>query len=204
MSSSGEIFQPYVEFSLNDSDSPENTDKDYNLNVEDLDIDAGPSKKIKLSDDVMELICKKPILRKNYVKEATTFWAEGWRSNLCQCDSCMKLYYDHKVEYIIDPEDSVHSYEEKGKNNIRPTEFENSMAALTSLPRANQIDAITSYNNMKQKLFEFLQTFVTNNTIVTEQDISHFFRMLAYNPNKVGQQQPFCRYYLSEMSFFYY
>lgn len=105
----------------------------------------------------------------------------------------MKLYCNNKVEFIIDPEDSVHSYEEKGKNNVRPTEFENSMAALTTLPRANQIDAITSYNNMKQKLFEFLQTFVTNNTIVTEQDISNFFRTMADNPTKKSQQPPFCR-----------
>lgn len=197
MSFNDAIFEPYVGLSLTVLDSVENTDKAYKLKIEDLDIviDSGPSKKIKLSDDdVMELFCKKPIIQnKNYVKETTTFWAEGWRSNLCKCDNCMKLYHDNKVEFIIDPEDSVHSYEEKGKNNVRPTEFENSMAALTTLPRTNQIDALTSYNDMKQKLFEFLQTFVTNNTIVTEQDISNFFRTMSDNPTKKSQQPPFCR-----------
>lgn len=193
MISNDTIFEPYVVFSLNDSDSVEKKEKEYNLNIEDNE--TGPSKKFKFSDDiVMELICKKPILKnKLYVKKTATFWTEGWRSNLCQCKSCMKLYYDNKVEFIIDLEDSVHSYEEKGKNNIRPSEFENSMAALTTLPRANQIDAITGYNNMKQKLFEFLQTFVTNNTIVTEQDISQFFRTMTDKPNKVGQHPHFFR-----------
>lgn len=195
MSSNDAIFEPYIEFSLHVLDSVKSTEEDCKLKIEDPEIDSGPSKKIKLSiDDVLELICKKPNLKYiNYVKGTTTFWAEGWRSNLCQCVKCMKVYHKNKVEYIIDPEDSVHSYEEKGKNNVRPTEFENSMAALTTLPHANQIDALTSYNNMKQKLFEFLQTFVTNNTIVTEQDISNFFRMMTDKPNKVGQQPPFCR-----------
>lgn len=195
MSFNDAIFEPYIEFSLNFLDSVENRDKDCKIENLDIDIDSEPSKKMKLSVDyVKELICKKPILKNtSYMKGTTSFWAEGWRSNLCQCDKCMKLYLHNKLEYIIDPEDSVHSYEEKGKNNIRPTEFENSMAALTTLPHANQIDAITSYNNMKQKLFEFLQTFVTNNTIVTEQDISNFFRTMTDKPTKVCQQPPFCR-----------
>lgn len=193
MISNDTIFEPYVVFSLNDSDSVGKKEKECILNIEDNE--AGPSKKRKFSDDtVMELICKKPSLKnKMYVKNTATFWAEGWRSNLCQCKSCIKLYHENKVEFIIDEEDSVHSYEEKGKNNIRPTEFESSMAALTTLPRANQIDAITGYNNMKQKLFEFLQTFVTNNTIVTEQDISQFFRMMTDKPNKVEKPPHFCR-----------
>ncbi|CAO1338841.1 unnamed protein product [Diamesa serratosioi] len=195
MSSKDTIFEHYVGLSLNILDSAETTANDSNLNVEQIDVDAGPSKKIKLSSvDLNGQFCKKPQLKNdNYDKGTTTFWTEGWRLNLCKCVNCLKLYSDNKVEYIIDPEDSVHSYEEKGKNNSRPTEFENSMAALTTLPHANQIDAITSYNNMKQKLFEFLQTFVTNNTIVTEQDISHFFRILSDNPDKVGQQPHFCR-----------
>lgn len=194
MGSNDTIFENYVGFSLNELNSVEIEDKDKNVNIDEIDVDVGPSKKIKISADVNEIVCKKPKLKnENYAKGTTTFWAEGWRLNLCQCDSCHKLYSANKVEYIIDLEDSVHYYEEKGKKNIRPTEFENSMAALTTLPRANQIDAITSYNNMKQKLFEFLQTFVTNNTIVTEQDISQFFRMMTDNPDKVVQQPHFCR-----------
>lgn len=66
-----------------------------------------------------------------------------------------------------------------------------SLEALSSLPRVNQIDAITSYNQMKEKLFEFLQTFVVNNQIVTESDIQRFFRNMK---DQTAVHQPhFCR-----------
>lgn len=61
MSFNDAIFEPYVGLSLTVLDSVENTDKDYKLKIEDLDIDidSGPSKKMKLSgDDVMEIICQ--------------------------------------------------------------------------------------------------------------------------------------------------
>jgi E3 ubiquitin-protein ligase UBR7 len=84
-------------------------------------------------------------------------------------------------------------YEEKGKSNVKPTAYETSMEALSTLPRVNQIDAISGYNHMKDKLFEYLQTFVHNNQIVTVEDINRFFKNMKDSKQPQAQQPHFCR-----------
>ena len=44
-------------------------------------------------------------------KNGTTFWEEDWRSRLCKCDECLKLYADNKIEFLINANDTVHYYE---------------------------------------------------------------------------------------------
>lgn len=146
-------------------------------------------KKVKLSDDA----CVRPKRNEPRVPGAAIFWKDG-RAHLCKCSVCLKLYSDLKVEFLVDIEDTTAFYEEKGKGKERPSRYMDSLDALSSLPRVNQIDAISSYNRMKDKLFEFLQTFVTNNQIVTEEDIQRFFRnMKDSNEQQPAQQPHFCR-----------
>lgn len=116
---------------------------------------APESKKIKLADDA----CVRPkIDTSKIVRGTTTYWKEGWRQSLCKCSECMKVYEAMQTKYLIDLEDTSRVYEEMGKRK-EPVEDEYaaSMEALSHLPRVNQIDAISSYNRMKDKLFEFLQ-----------------------------------------------
>lgn len=116
--------------------------------------DSPDSKKIKLSDNA----CVRPKAdQSNASKETATFWRENWRKSLCKCTACMKLYSDAKLEFLLDLEDTTRCYEEKGKDKKAPSRYMASLEALNSLPHVNQIDAITSYNRMKDKLFEFLQ-----------------------------------------------
>lgn len=154
--------------------------------------DTPQAKKMKLSDE-----CKRPltIANKSYVKGSALFWRGDWRKDLCKCDTCTKMYQALKVEFITDLTDTSHHYEEQGKSNPKPTVYDQSLEALNSLPRVNQINAITGYNRMKDKLFEFLQTFVNNNQIVTEDDIQRFFRnMKESNEGQQAPSQPhFCR-----------
>lgn len=131
-----------------------------NLNVTSLDesdiaVDCeSSSKKIKLSEDA----CSRPkITLSNESEDKATFWKDEWREKLCKCPVCLKMYGEKNVLYLLDSEDTVHHYEEKGKNKPKTSTYETSLAALSNLPRVNQIDAITSYNRMKDKLFEFLQ-----------------------------------------------
>jgi E3 ubiquitin-protein ligase UBR7 len=106
----------------------------------------------------------------------------------------MKLYEEKNVQYLIDQEDTVLFYEEKGKNKPKTSIYDSSLAALSTLDRVNQVDAITSYNRMKDKLFEFLQTFVVNNQIVTEEDVKRFFRTMKEGSDNQNVHQPhFCR-----------
>jgi E3 ubiquitin-protein ligase UBR7 len=165
---------------------------DVTSNVNDANDDEPSSKKIKLDNDK---VCTKPTPSENkYEKGSSIFCKDGWRKFLCQCENCKKNYENLKVEFLIDEEDTVIHYEEKGKGNERPSSYDASMEALNSLPRVNQINAITGYNRMKDKLFEFLQTFVVNNQIVTEEDIQRFFRnMKESNDNQPVNQPHFCR-----------
>lgn len=124
------------------------------------DEEESAAKKIKLMHSDVSCIRPKKSLNSDDNDKAT-FWRDEWRKNLCKCFKCIKMYEEHKVEFLTDLEDTTHSYEEKGKEK-RPTTsmYEEQLAALATLPHVNQIDAISSYTRMKEKLFEFLQTFV--------------------------------------------
>ena len=147
------------------------------------------AKKIKLSEDA----CTRPKTTES-TKGTMVFWKTGfWRSELCKCVACLQLYKDASVEFLTDIDDTVHMYEEKGEKNVRPTAYESSMEALGTLSRVNQIDAISGYNHMKDKLFEYLQTFVVNNQIVTVDDINRFFKNMKDSKQPQVQQPHFCR-----------
>lgn len=114
------------------------------------------SKRIKLSDDASA--CVRPKGSDHLKSEGVAaFWKEDWRTLLCKCADCSKMYETQKVHFLTDLEDTSQFYEEKGKGKEVPSTYMASMDALSSLPHVNQIDAIQSYNNMKEKLFEFLQ-----------------------------------------------
>ena len=152
------------------------------------------AKKIKLTNDG----CVRPKADLNHDKTAATFWKVNWRKSLCQCPACLKMYEEEKVEFLCDIEDTTQFYEKMGKDKEKPSEYMASLEALNTLPRGNLIDAISSYNQMKEKLFEFLQTFVVNNQIVTEEDIQRFFRnMKDSNSDQAAAAaaapQHFCR-----------
>lgn len=104
------------------------------------------------------------------------FWKYDWRQALCKCSSCMSVYEAERIEFLLDPEDSAKIYEERGiKKHGNESAYEQGIRALASIDRVQQIDVITEYNRMKDKLKEYLQTFVTSKKIVTEEDINNFF-----------------------------
>lgn len=97
----------------------------------------------------------------------------------------MNAYESEKIEYLLDPDDSANSYEERGlKKHKTESSYEQGIRALASIDRVQQIDVITEYNRMKDKLKEYLQTFVANNKIVTEEDINRFFVEIRSEKNK--------------------
>lgn len=153
--------------------------------------DETPAKKMKLSDDA----CTRPKSgNPSYIKGTPIFWKSAlWRNELCKCSACSQLYKDAGVEFLTDIDDTVQMYEERGEKNSKPSAYDASMEALSSLPRVNQIDAISSYNHMKDKLFEYLQTFVVNNQIVTVDDINRFFRNMKESKQPQQNQPHFCR-----------
>ena len=46
----------------------------------------------------------------------TMFMSEGWRGELCRCAECADgVFAARGLEFLLDPEDTVHHYEAKGK-----------------------------------------------------------------------------------------
>lgn len=161
--SSNEFLHDYIGNAVQVVD--EASRNESNLNITSLDEstvtdeeEEKTAKKIKLSDDA----CIRPKTSLNSAdNDKATFWREEWRKNLCKCYKCTKMYDELKVEFLTDLEDTTKNYEDKGKEKRPQTSmYEDQLAALATLPHVNQIDAISSYTRMKDKLFEFLQTFV--------------------------------------------
>ncbi|XP_054743630.1 putative E3 ubiquitin-protein ligase UBR7 [Anastrepha obliqua] len=137
--------------------------------------------------------CRRPRRKQEY-PGGPTFWTNDWRAALCQCSQCLALYKSEKVEYLLDTEDSAKSYEERGKQRgTTESTYEQGIRALASIGRVQQIDAITEYNRMKDKLKEYLQTFAVTKKVVTEADINRFFTEMRNEKNAGIGQPHFCR-----------
>ena len=68
------------------------------------------------------------------------FFLEGWRRQLCRCDSCKQLYASSGLGFLLVDSDPVGVYE--GKAERRPSTHDAGMAALgSSLDRVQQVEA---------------------------------------------------------------
>lgn len=152
----------------------------------DLTEDAS-SKKAKL-----ELECMRPREMKRIYKGAT-FWPSNFRQKLCTCGECLSMYKDLKVLFLTDPDDTVLAYESLGKENVAggASQYEKGMLALSSLDRIQQINALTEYNKMRDKLLDFLKSFKDRKEIVKEEDIKAFFA--GMKPRREPDGVYFCR-----------
>ncbi|XP_073825044.1 putative E3 ubiquitin-protein ligase UBR7 [Musca autumnalis] len=152
-------------------------------------------KKPKLDNDNNEAKskCTRPTEKGDYVK-GPTFWGADWRNSLCRCPSCMLIYKKENVEYLLDSEDSAKSYEERGMQKAAAeSSYEQGIRALASIDRVQQIDVITEYNRMKDRLKDYLQTFVASKKVVTEDDINRFFSEIRNEKNVEIGVPHFCR-----------
>ncbi|KAK5643216.1 hypothetical protein RI129_007061 [Pyrocoelia pectoralis] len=121
--------------------------------------------------------CTKPKEKSSSV--TSKFWTDiDWRKQLCTCPECIRMYEEEKVMFLLDPQDTVQVYEEKGKEKARELEEkqqENGMKFLNSLNRVPLMEAIAGYNDLKENLIEYLKKFADNKKVVREEDIREFF-----------------------------
>lgn len=124
--------------------------------------------------------CRKPTTILNKFTGAS-FWLIEWRTKLCRCSNCLEMYKKNEVEFLLDDEDTVHAYQEKGKakaaENRAPVQDE-TMRALSGMDHVQQIEAVLAYNKLKKKLTEFLTSFVSNEQVVTAKDVDTFFQTM--------------------------
>ncbi|XP_065159058.1 putative E3 ubiquitin-protein ligase UBR7 [Atheta coriaria] len=141
--------------------------------------------------------CTKPIVKEES-QPRTLFMKElKWRNNLCKCDACLALYKQHNVEYLLDMEDTVEFYENKGKERLqdakkRAIEAEQNM--LKSMPRAPLLNAIAGFNDFKEQLSDYLKQFAEEKKVLTVDDVKQFFSKLNSNKRqKTSETTYFCR-----------
>lgn len=137
--------------------------------------------------------CKMPKYKSQDI--CAKFWPDvTWRQQLCTCVKCLKLYENEKVMFLIDPQDTVQVYEEKG--TARALEDEHSLQEkfLNSLDRVPLMETIAAYNELKGELGEFLKKFAENKKVVREEDVKEFFAgMKARKRRKMDSVPHFCR-----------
>lgn len=108
-------------------------------------------------------------------KDAATYWPLNWRSRLCTCQDCMKMYGDLDVLFLIDECDTVLAYENKGKSDQATDRRDPLMDTLSSMNRVQQVELICEYNDLKTELKDYLKRFADEGTVVKREDIQQFF-----------------------------
>lgn len=102
----------------------------------------------------------------------------GWRSALCKCTDCLELYKFKQVEFLINPNDTIKYYEERGKLNEQTrTSDENKLLDdhLSKLNRVSQIEFLHSVNDFKEELANFLTGFAENGQVLKRANVMQFF-----------------------------
>ncbi|CAI2724572.1 unnamed protein product [Schistosoma spindalis] len=108
----------------------------------------------------------------------SVFWISDWRSFLCRCENCKKMYKHLKVEFLLDPEDSVSHYMQLGKQrtkSINEEEKRTLIEALAELPHPVAVNFATGFVRLKEALEEFFTKKRDENHIVTESEVKAFF-----------------------------
>jgi len=153
------------------------------------DTDSVKDKGEERGEESGEIAPKCSVASKTGEKPGSLFLPEGWRSQLCKCNSCSVRYKEEELEFLLDPNDTVHSYEEQAQED--KGQFEKGMEALSQLDRVKQVEAIHSYNSMKEDLMEYLGKFAANGKVVREEDIKEFFEgMKSRKKPRLGSGPP--------------
>lgn len=111
------------------------------------------------------------------------FLKPEWRSELCRCVQCLQLYTQLNVAFLLDEEDTVRFYEEKGMQNRPDTD---ASTALQGMSRTTQVELIHGYNEMRDGLRDFLRPFAESGDVVEADDVTEFFQGLSKKKRRTG------------------
>uniref|UniRef100_A0A8D1MUH6 UBR-type domain-containing protein n=1 Tax=Sus scrofa TaxID=9823 RepID=A0A8D1MUH6_PIG len=131
---------------------------------------------------------------KQFIKKDTaTYWPVNWRSKLCTCNDCMKMYGDLDVLFLTDEYDTVLAYENKGKVDQAADRRDPLMDTLNSMNRVQQVELICEYNDLKTELKDYLKRFADEGTVVKREDIQQFFEEFqSKKRRRVDGMQYYC------------
>ncbi|XP_044749277.1 putative E3 ubiquitin-protein ligase UBR7 [Coccinella septempunctata] len=135
--------------------------------------------------------CKKP---EKKCEAGTLFWIDtSWRNALCTCDNCLEMYGDENVLYLLDAEDPLPVYEEKGKAKAQGIIEDEDKKLLGSMDRVQLIETIAGYNELKESMAEFFRGFAENKRVIREEDVKEFFEEMQAKKRQRTEIPHFCR-----------
>ncbi|XP_071601835.1 putative E3 ubiquitin-protein ligase UBR7 [Heliangelus exortis] len=140
-------------------------------------------------------VCKlKELQSKQFLKKDTaTFWPSNWRSKLCTCEDCLKMYSELEVQFLTDECDTVLAYENKGTSDQETERRDPLMDTLNSMNRVQQVELICEYNDLKTELTDYLRRFADEGTVVKREDIQHFFEEFqSRKRQRTNRMQYYC------------
>lgn len=146
--------------------------------------------------------CRKPTITLQPLTGAS-YWSYEWRTKLCRCAGCVRMYAKGGVAFLVDDDDTVKAYQEKGKAKQQAAEAEadassasasTSASALTAtsaiqaaangMDHVVKVEAIMAYNKLKEKLTEFFSGFVASEKVITAKDVDAFFDNIKKSEQK--------------------
>ncbi|KAG9448287.1 hypothetical protein H6P81_014415 [Aristolochia fimbriata] len=125
----------------------------------------------------MDLSVASPVLE----KKKPMFLAKSWRDLLCRCKTCVGVYAQKGIGYLIDKEDSLEEYEKvaklKREENIQKQEGV-ALNLFDNLDHVAKIEILSGIADMKNEFKSFLESHDTSNPI-TSADVRQVFDNLA-------------------------
>ncbi|KAK9533658.1 hypothetical protein VZT92_008763 [Zoarces viviparus] len=109
-------------------------------------------------------------------RQGAVFWPYSWRSELCTCMSCKRVYVAAEVQFLMDQSDTILAYENRGLDE--PFGQHPLMALMSSMDRVQQLEVIYGVNELTTSITAFLDQCVTEGKTVTVEAVHQFFEEL--------------------------
>ncbi|CAG7725009.1 unnamed protein product [Allacma fusca] len=130
--------------------------------------------------------------KESTLPQSATLWVAGWRSKLCKCELCLNMYFKLGVGFITDDEDTLFAYEALGQAKLEEEEKEKEeefTSMWSKLDHVTKVEAMISFNEMKEHLREFLLKH--NGKVFRKRDAEEFAEELkAKRAKRVGHGIP--------------
>ncbi|XP_050539278.1 putative E3 ubiquitin-protein ligase UBR7 [Daktulosphaira vitifoliae] len=159
-------------------------DENLDINVEDTENDTSvnAAELLITKSDIAHPSCSNGECKLNTTKKmssisGSSFWVEGWRNELCTCVSCNEIYKKEGISFITDPQDTLQAYENKSRERMSAKEKQNEEGltkALSSMDRVAAVELAHQYNQFKEDLVEWLNSF-KGDEVVKVEDVQEFF-----------------------------
>lgn len=178
--------------------------------VEDVEVDI-PSKRLRedmRSSDEVEIktkaakenansACKRSFLPPAPTGKISLFLKSNFRNYLCRCSTCFPLISPHP--YLLDEEESYEqplsefdNASEGGNSTVNSgggSIHDRGQAAFNNMDRVKAIEAAMAFNNLKEKLKPFFQSFAESGKAVGADDIKEYFEKIRGDEQGIKEAQ---------------